>query len=75
MWRHVKNLVMHVGQRVYYRDAQGGRRRAVIQRIHHDQHPPYYTLRLLQDRREIQTEATRIIVRQRDLQVHHPLPV
>ena len=54
---------MEVGQRVYYLDATGSQRRAIVQHIHYDQESPYYTIQLVRHQREIQTEGNRLRIR------------
>lgn len=64
-----------VGQRVYYVDSEGRQRRATVEHIHYDQHPPYFTIKLLHQQREIQTEASRIRVRGKDQRSTVPVPL
>ena len=61
----MKCEMVEIGQRVYYVDAAGSQRRAIVKHIHYDQDPPYYTIQLVRHHREIQTEANRLRVRQR----------
>ena len=51
---------MERGDKVYYLDPQGKRRRALVLEVHLDNAPHYYTLRLLRTGREVQTELSRL---------------
>ena len=53
-------MLYRPGEKVYYLDRQGKPRRALVVSAHCDQHPAYYTIRLLRTEREVQTERERL---------------